>query len=153
MRNFKTETSNNSLALRASSGGSGGGCITATFPERFTDTFGVQSFKTPLWHPRSSMNLVRFEARGAWYEMGYGAKFVLMDESDTVLAGFFVNADGTYESRVGDPVEVTAGVGLRIGLQSIPYDDYLCSLYSVCVTAWFDGNAGGGLVFQPTILD
>ena len=154
MRTFKTESSNNSLALRAtSSGGGGTGCITATFRESYTRTYGVQSFETPLWHPRFSMNLVRFEARGSWYSMGYGSKFVLMDESSTVLAGFFINGDGNFERRVGDDVSVEAGVGLKIGLQNFPYDDYLCSVYSMCVTAWFDGNAGGGLVFRPIMLD
>lgn len=153
MRNFKTEANNNSLALRADGGGGGSGCITATFREWYTGTYGVRSFRTPLWYPRSSMNLVRFEARGAWFSMGYGAKFVLMDESSTVLAGFFVNGDGNYERRVGDSVSVNAGVGLRIGLQEFPYYEHLCSIYYTCVTAWFDGNAGGGLVFRPIMLD
>lgn len=147
MRNFKTAGENFSLDP-VTTGGSGGGCITACFMERYNSPYENNIIETQLWRPRTSMNLIRLEVRADyWHGATDETRFYVYSYSVLgPIASVYIGESASHAFWTG-AVSVDAGDFLSIGMDGCPYYGDL-SISTLSVSAWFDGQAGGGLIFN-----
>ena len=151
MRNFKTFGDN--FSLDPVSTGSGGGCITACFSEIYAGPSEGDIVQTQLWRCRTSMNLIRLEARASyWYGVNDNTRFFVYNpNSDNVLASVYIDDSFDHAVWTGS-VAVEAGDFLRFSMDGLPsFGEF--TMHKSSVSAWFDGPAGGGLTFYVQSLE
>ena len=150
MRNFKTEVGPVTLDYREPPS-AGGGAITF-FPPGYSIGLGDNSgssLSSAYWMPRVSMNLVRFEMSGEWSAISLSPLYIQLIGDSGVLAEIeLTGTESTYEFWTGS-VAVEAGDSLWCyvygGGITMGEDYFNASAFGLCITAWFDGEAGGGI--------
>ena len=151
MRNFKTEVGPVTLDYREPPS-AGGGAITfvaAGYGIGLGDNSG-SSLSSAYWMPRVSMNLVRFEMSGEWSFISLSPLYIqLICNGDAIAELTLTGTESTYEFWTGS-VAVEAGDTIWCyvwgGGMTMGEDYFEASAQGLCITAWFDGEAGGGLM-------
>lgn len=156
MRNFRTFGENFSLdPVTTQSSGSGGSALTFTTYNTPTDLGenSGSSLTSSRWTVKTSMNLIRFEMSGGWSFIDLSPVYVQLWNSSALMAELEIPSTGvTYEFWTGSvPVEAEDYVWCTIFGGGMPFgEDYLNAMVQgLCVTAWFDNEAGGGLLLYP----
>ena len=168
MRNLKVETGPVVLGYRSTPTSTGsGGTVTWSIAVDQIDMghFGDGSISGPQWHSRVDMNLMKFEMSGFWtYITAENPVYVtLVRDSNTwdVLAEIVLTASsGNYETWTGS-VPILAGDSIQCYIYGAEVEIFSgdTSFYTwplaeeLCVTAWFDGEAGGGLLLYPNFSE
>ncbi len=157
MRNFRTFGENFSLDPAATQpSGSSGGALTFTTYNRYTglDDNDGSGLTSSSWTVKTSMNLIRFEMSGGWYFIDLSPLYIeLLDDSYNVLAQLEITSSGgDYQFWTGSvPILAETFLWCNVygGGQLAGEDFYNAICVDLCVTAWFDGEAGGGLLLYP----
>lgn len=153
MRDYLIDRGSISTEVHQTSSGSGGGCITGCFPERYNGPTETTAIRTQIWRPRMSMNLVRIDVKGLWSGgiPDVTRFYVYSHTTDGPIASVYIGEYGDHAFWTGS-VPVDAGEQLMLGMDGCPYYGVL-SISNISVSAWFDGNAGGGLTFMMQALE
>lgn len=145
---------------------SGGGCVTFTFAEQSGNLGdnGGSTATSAWWRTRSQVNLIQFNMTGTWYNIDTADEFhpfdpmvvELQDESGAIASLTLTESGYVVEGDMWTGVEpIAAGTLLRVYIYGGgAYDEFLAedvkpSWSRVCISAWFDGESGGGLIMYP----
>lgn len=152
MQDYKIDLGVVDTSPRVSSSGGTGGAITfvpASFGIGLGDNSG-SSVSSPFWLPRVSMNLVRFEMSGEWSFISTDPLHIELCGNDGVAAEItLTGTDSTYEYWTGSvPVDAGDQIWCYIwgGGAYLGEEYFSAAAFGLCITAWFDGEAGGGLM-------
>ena len=161
MRDYKSQGDLTVLdGTEAATGGSGG-CLTFSTKDR-SETPSL----SPFWTAKDTMNLVRFEMTGSWYNTTTPDEplSVKLKTSDyATLVEFTISEDGPVHLVWTGSLPIESGTALQLTCEGggvfywvgpLPENGYWNAAESVdlVISAWFDGSAGGGLIIYPMPL-